>query len=325
MRSHSFPASTPYQQCIADDPVFNPAVHLALGTPSDTLALSDLGYQQRPVNVPSDVALTTSFQLLSAEGVAALYHVCKQLEQFSTSNLRVERNVRGGVYRSTFLRDFALSVDVAEHLGNLLHTPLAPHGMPHQLAHINFQPLTPGKNVDKWHRDTLQVDYVLFVTDPNDVEGGEFQYFRGTYDEMSELQKLQQPVPHDRIVAPHIPGPGYAVLMQGDQVVHQARGIEAGERITLVNGYTWLKSEARDYSALGQLVNADAEPTVIAEYTRHMALRCQSRLQECVDYPDFNSGTEYHLRKLKTAKRELEDAIQKLQLLDKEEMQHFGD
>jgi len=70
--------------------------------------------------------------------------------------------------------------------------------------------------------------------------------------------------------------------MQGDHVVHQARGIEQGERITLVNGYTYLDSSAADFSALEQLVHADPEPTVVAEYARHMALRCQSNLSSCI-------------------------------------------
>jgi len=38
-----------------------------------------------------------------------------------------------------------------------------------------------GYGIDKWHYDTLQVDYVMFVTDPNEVEGGEFQYFKSLW------------------------------------------------------------------------------------------------------------------------------------------------
>ena len=65
-------------------------------------------------------------------------------------------------------------------MSKLLQTPLAPHGIGHQLEHLNYQPLASGENVGKWHWDTLQVDYVMFVTDPQEVEGGEFHYFNGT-------------------------------------------------------------------------------------------------------------------------------------------------
>jgi len=197
--------------------------------------------------------------------------------------------------------------------------------MPHQLAHLNYLPLAPGENVDKWHTDTLQVDYVIFITDPNRVKGGEFQYFNGTREEMAELRARGEPVPLERIIAPRMPGPGYAVLMQGDHVVHQARGVKEGERITLVNGYTYLDSAARDYSAIGQLVHADPERTVIAEYARHMALRCRSRLDGCIDRPDFETDAKGKAQQLRRARLELDDAIAQLESLGHEDMRHFGD
>ena len=32
-------------------------------------------------------------------------------------------------------------------------------------------------------------DYVMFVTDPKKIKGGQFQYFYGTKDEMAENKK----------------------------------------------------------------------------------------------------------------------------------------
>ena len=325
MNNRTFPTTSPFHERISDDPVFDPANHLSLGQPENTITLSDLGYAEQPPGVPSPIAATTCFRVLSDEGVEALHHVCKQLEAFATSNPRIARNVRGGVYRSTFLRDLAMSEDVSQHLSELLQTPLVPHGMPHQLAHLNFAPLVPGENVDKWHWDTLQVDYVMFVTDPNSVEGGEFQYYNGTRDEISGLRARGESVPVEKIIAPAMPGAGYAVLMQGDHVVHQAKGIREGERITLVNGYTYLDTESTDYSALGQLAHADPESTVYAEYTRHMALRCQTILSHCIEQPDFGGNTKSHADQLRRARRELDDAIAKLESSAPEEMRHLGD
>ena len=325
MTRPDFPANGPYSERIADDPPFDPTRHLALERPDAFVTLADLGYDEASIGVPTPVAATSCFRILSDEGVAALQHVCRQLEPFATSNPRVARNVRGGVYRSAFLRDLALSPDVTAHASELLRTPLAPHGMPHQLAHLNFQPLVPGANVDKWHWDTLQVDYVMFVTDPTRVKGGEFQYFRGTREDMTALRARGEPVPTDRVIAPRMPGPGFAVLMLGDHVVHQARGIDAGERITLVNGYTYLDASVRDYSALGQLVHADPEPTVIAEYGRHMSLRCRSTLDDCIDRPDFGGDARAMAERLRRARLELDDAIAQLEALGYEDMRHFGD
>ena len=122
-----------------------------------------------------------------------------------------------------------------------------------------------------------------------------------------------------------MPGPGFAVLMQGDHVVHQARGIKEGERITLVNGYTYLDPAARDYTAIGQLVHADPERTVLAEYARHMALRCRSMLSDCIERPDFELDAEQQAQRLRRARFELDDAIAQLESLRDEDMRHFGD
>lgn len=122
-----------------------------------------------------------------------------------------------------------------------------------------------------------------------------------------------------------MPGPGYAVLMQGDHVVHQARGIREGERITLVNSYTYLEPSARDYSAIGQLVHADPKKTVLADYTRHMALRCHHNLNECIEKPDFNSDATTQAQRLRRARVELDDAIAQLESLEQEGVRHFGD
>ena len=69
-------------------------------------------------------------------------------------------------YRSKFLRDLCLSDEVSLFLSDIAGISLSPHTIPHQLGHINFNPLELEKNIDKWHVDTLTFDYVLFVTDP---------------------------------------------------------------------------------------------------------------------------------------------------------------
>ena len=322
-----FPDSSPALEPIKDDIAFDPAIHLALEQPQQIFTLSDLNYgDEISGTTPTDVAATSCFRLLSDAGVEAMYHVCKQLEAFTTSNPRISRNTRGGVYRSQFLRDFSLSVDVAEHLSQIMKTPLLPHAMGHQLSHLNYQPLTVGESVDKWHYDTLQVDYVMFVTDPNKVDGGEFQYFAGTRDEMAALHKAGQPIPADRVISPAMPGPGYAVLMQGNYVVHQAKGIRSeGERITLVNGYNYADLSIPDYSAIDQLVYADPESYVTAEYTRQMALRCGQHLQAISNQTDFNASRTQQIERLQNARKVLDEAIALLGDDTHQEMKHFGE
>jgi len=183
------------------------------------MSLTQLGYSADDIaECPTDFAATSVFRMLSDEGAACLLDVCKQLESFTTSNPRIARNTRGGVYRSKYLRDLCLSPDVAAFMGELAGIDLMPHTIPHQLGHLNYNPKEIGADVDKWHVDTLRYDYVMFVTDPTTVQGGAFQYFNGTKDEIAALKARENAVPQDRVISPVMPGPGYAVFMQGNMV-----------------------------------------------------------------------------------------------------------
>lgn len=321
-----FPQSNPFVDYINDDPVFDPARHLALTEPENLLSLSELGYgEEIDGTSPTDIAATSAFRILSEEGTELMLHVCQQLEAFTSSNARIAKNCRGGTYRSKFLRDFSLSQDVAEHLSSIMKTQLVPHAMGHQLSHLNYAPPELSEDVDKWHYDTLQVDYVMFVTDPKKISGGEFQYFLGTRDEMQALYEAKETLPAERVVAPEIPGPGYAVLMQGNYVVHQAKGLkEKGERITLVNGYNYADKNTPDYTAFKQLILADPESLATAEYIRHVALRCAGNLEEVINQPHFETDKSVQLQKLYEARRELEIGIAQLEDDNVEEMKHFG-
>ena len=308
---------------LKDEPEFNPARHLALEMPEVIESLSDFGYDDEAIAAcPSDFAVTSVFRVLSDEGADCLRAVCDQLEAFTTSNARIDRNVRGGVYRSRFLRDLCLSPDVTAFMSHIAKLPLAPHSIPHQLGHLNYNPLQVGKNVDKWHVDTLRYDYVMFVTDPQSVKGGAFQYYRGTKDEVARLKADGKPLPQDKVISPYMPGPGYAVLQQGNMVVHQAKGLEEeGRRITMVNGYVAADPRIEDYSRYDQLSLVDPAHIVTAEYARHEALRAQ----ELINQAGFDSDRDIYIHSLREAARRLTQAANVIEKADSAQIEHFGD
>lgn len=312
---------------LANEPEFNPSLHLALESPKEIFRLSDFGYSESEIaECPSDFAISGVFRVLSDEGAASLYEVCKLLESFSSSNSRIEKCVRGGVYRSKFLRDLCLSREVTTFVSDICGASLFPHTIPHQLGHLNYAPEKVGTNIDKWHVDTLRYDYVMFVTDPNKNKGGSFQYFRGAKHEMALLKERGEPLPLDKVSSPVIPGAGYAVMQQGNMVVHQAKGLEApGERITMVNGYILEDPSFRDYTRYDQLSLADPSHVAAAEYSRHIA--CQGRrLLECeIDSGLFTSDREFYAARLSETAKMLEEAASQIRASEKSEMEHFGD
>ena len=314
-------------ELLSCEPEFVPSVHLALEPPTQVMSLTDFGYTQEQIaDCPSDFAVTNIFRILSDEGAACLYQVAKQLEAFTTSNPRIERCTRGGVYRSKFLRDLCLCPEITEFISGFVGVDLMPHTMPHQLGHLNYAPKTVGENIDKWHVDTLRYDYVMFVTDPAKQQGGAFQYFKGTKHEVAACRAEGKALPAEKIISPVMPGPGYAVMQQGNMVVHQAKALTApGERITMVNGYIPADPAFEDYTRYDQLTFADPVPIATAEYSRHVALHARRMIDEMVRETRFDEDRAFHAGQLRHLATILNKAVTDIEVAENAEMEHFGD
>lgn len=118
--------------------------------------------------------------------------------------------------------------------------------MPSQQVYVNYALDDISKAVDAWHYDGIGFDYVLMVSDPTGFKGGNFEYFKGTREEVAGLFGLQvhevrygihQDFSLERVIKVRFPEAGYAIFQQGDRVVHRvARLLEPAERITVVPG-----------------------------------------------------------------------------------------
>ena len=322
-----FPASVPDGFTpLLNEPVFDAAKHLQIEMPDEIYSLADLGYSEAEIAAcPTPFGATSVFRILSDVGAAAMLEVASMLEEFTTSNARIARNVRGGAYRSKFLRDLCMCPEVTAAMSEICGIPLLPHTIPHQLGHLNYNPEVVGENVDKWHVDTLRIDYVMFVTDPKSVEGGEFQYYQGTKEAFLADRKAGIPVDEAKVVSPAMPGPGYAVLQQGNMVVHRAKGLSApGKRITMVNGYVPQDIRFPDFSRYDQLVQVDPPHVASSEYARHVNWMVRERLS--ADLAEFTFIED----KAGIANQLSEHADMLCQTADQllstyDEVEHFGD
>ena len=165
----------------------------------------------------------------------------------------------------------------------------------------------------------------MFVTDPTKNQGGQFQYFKGTKEEMAALKKAGQDVPADRIISPAMPGPGYAILQQGNLVVHQAKGLTApGERVTMVNGYVPYDPRFPDYSRYDQLCHADPEDVVTTEYSKHVAVQANRFLEQNLVQQRFGENPDDIAQDLEQAAKMLQFAAAQIRA-GKSAMEHFGD
>eukprot|EP00049_Salpingoeca_infusionum_P002087 m.53967 g.53967 ORF g.53967 m.53967 type:complete len:267 (+) comp11379_c0_seq3:50-850(+) len=178
-----------------DEITFDPSIHLALSEPETVKFLTkDFGYtpeQLRDMNITvSDLGATTCFRVLSDEGVKAFNTVVSRLSRHARISERIPRVLRGGIFRSKFLRDLCFCPELTVHLSKMAQTQIVPHPMAIHNGHINLKPIKdPAKPVDRWHVDGTPFVMVLFATDPTTHEGGNFEFFNGTMHEGEELFK----------------------------------------------------------------------------------------------------------------------------------------
>ncbi|MBN3922721.1 MAG: hypothetical protein HWQ37_06110 [Nostoc sp. NMS4] len=323
-----FPQCSPpgYEYLPDEVIIYNPQRHLALEKPTTIYRLGDLGYEESIIaKFPTNLAITSPIRLLSESGVAALYEVSLALQRYRQGCERIPNMVRGAVYRSKFVRDLCLCPVVTEFLSEIAGTPLAPHSMPLMLGHFNFAPQDLTQAVDKWHTDTIAFDYVLMVTDPSQLLGGKFQYFNGTKEEGAEILKYAEDLPEDRIITPVFPGAGYAVLQQGNMVMHRATGLMyPAERITMVNGYVSLDVNFPDQSRFADMKAVDEHHVLFPEWARYKAWRSRSQLDAMIQELPFTNDRTALCAALRSAIADVEAAIADIEQTDESKMLYYG-
>ena len=294
------------------EPEFDPHSDLALEFPTEKVMLSDLGYHPDVIaSKATPFAVSSPFRVLSSQGASTLLSITRQLRNFSVSSQRIENMVRGGCYRSRWLRDLCTSKEIAAHMSAIYGIPVAPHPMVVQLGHLNFEPANLSAAVDKWHHDTLPLDFVMMVTDPAALAGGEFEWFHGTKDEAAAYAPL--PPPAKRRVAPTFPGAGYAIALHGDMVVHRGAPLtQPGERITFVNGYVAMDTRVDEQSRSRDLIGLDDPEVLYTEWAKYAAWRSAGRLQHLIADLDFTSDVEQVARRLQAAIADVQRAADEM-------------
>jgi hypothetical protein len=323
-----FPETQPVgYHWLEDEPVFDPAVHLQLEEPSEIIMLTDLGYSAEDIaGKATPVAASAPFRVLSDEGAAVMLDIARTLKSFmKPAGDRIENAMRGGCYRSRWLRDLCISQDVNSHLEAIYGTEIAPHPMPVHLGHMNFEPKKIDTAIDKWHHDTLPLDYVLMVTDPKSTNGGDFEYFVGTKAEAAELAAAGKTPPPERTVAPEFAGPGYAIALHGDMVVHRAGPlIELAERISMVNGYVALDTTLDEQSRHIDLIAVDDPEVLWTEWAKMAAWRSQGRLATLVEELPFTSDRERVVAELEAAIADANQAVAEMRAGTVDQIAHYG-
>ena len=322
-----FPTTQPAgYEWFDDEPPFDPEHHLQLEDPVEVTMLADLGYEEAEIATKATpVAASSPFRMLSDEGAAVMLATARRLRAFARpAGNRIERMVRGGCYRSRWLRDLCISQEVSDHLERIYGIAVAPHPMALQTGHLNYEPSRLDAAIDKWHHDTVPLTYVMPVTDPDLVAGGRFEYFLGTKQEAAALAAEDRTPPPERTMAPDFGRPGYAVAMQGDMVVHRAAALtEPCERISVVSAYVTLDTAVDEQSRTADLIIVDDHEALWTEWAKMAAWRSRGRLQSLIDEIEFTSDRDAVVARLESAVADVRKAIGEMRAGERM-TEHYG-
>jgi hypothetical protein len=288
-----FPNSRPHQYLpLTGEPKFKADIHLSLSQPDNTVHLSDLGYSAKDVAAcESTFAYCTAFRVLSDEGVRVMKETCQKIYSNRNSSTGTGANrlgsyARGAGYRSTFIRDFCDSPELAEHISRISRVSLVRHSVPAVACGINYAPDDITKAVDTWHVDSVSFDMVMMLSDPSLIKGGEFQIFKGTKEQGQALLGINgeegkdAKLPSERIETLAFPAAGYGFLQQGNMIFHRAcRLLEKADRITMVPSFEVMPATAKDATNSVNMSSWE-DPGIVPELARHELRRASARLQE---------------------------------------------
>jgi hypothetical protein len=258
----------------------------------------------------SPVAMSEPFRILSDEGAAVALSIARELEKQAVGDARSKR-LRGCTYRSQFFAGLYSDHRLTEFLSGLARADLREHPVGHHQVQLNFAPEELSKDVDVWHYDVVAYDFVMILTDPEPMKGGNTEFFHGTIEEGMRILSERGELPFDRIGKVEYPGPGWAFLQQGHRVLHRAASLEEPyPRISLVASYYCADADWREPTILSPLRKADGRDIALVEWANYAAYRTVARLQSFLArQPDFSVSLAEVKRQLTECLGDAERAI----------------
>jgi hypothetical protein len=290
--------------------------YLHLASPPKVRTLDEFGDRNSEAAL-SPVAISEPFRVLSDEGAAAALRIARELEGHAVGDARSKR-LRGCTYRSQFFAGMYSDPRLIEFLSNLAQAELREHPIGHHRVQLNFAPEELSQDVDVWHHDVVAYDFVLLLTDPALMKGGNTEFFLGTVEEGMKILSERGELPPARIGRIEYPGAGWAFLQQGHRILHRAARLEeAYPRISLVASYYCVDAEWREPTILSPLRKADGRDIALVEWANYAAYRTVQRLQGFLArQPDFSASLAEVKQQLAECLGDAERAIEEFDSTD---------
>jgi len=141
---------------------------------------------------------------------------------------------------------------------------------------------------------------------------------------MTAMANRGETPPRDRVAVPEFKGPGYAIALHGDMVVHRAAALaEPAERISMVNAYVATDTSKDDQHRHKDLTLVDNPDVIYTEWARHAAWRARDRLDNVIAQLPFSSDRQHVASTLEAAVRDVNDAVNEMRDESEHSLHHY--
>lgn len=319
---------------VADEPRYDPSLHLAPQNPESVVLLPDFRTAEADTvqmqNSASQLAFTKTFQLFSEEGTRVLHNIILREKHRAHKNHRNEE-LRGLYYLSPFVRDVMTCPVLLAHLEKFTGEPVVPHFLSMNSPAVNFgkAPARQGsttdsdaadqKVVDHWHFDSVAYVGVALVSDTAEMVGGDLQVMKKekfAAVDMLNTQAEGTKIPEDVLVTVKYEKPGYCILVQGSEILHHVTRVEKAkeDRLSFIMAFQPANCFRPDKTVLDTWKRFDAvDKTAPYEYARLKAHKLSHALSHYVKNQPFSADGGVLSEKLKAVRDELTRTIDLLE------------
>jgi hypothetical protein len=262
------------------------------------------------------LAFSSPFKVLSLEGVSVMRGLVSRYQDRSKlkqSHSRIPLCIRGLGYISPFIREMNECSIINEIVSTIAREELCAHGMPMNYGHVNVGIIGNDRPVDAWHIDSVDYVMVIILSNMTDAKGGALQVALQPEAKAKQLLREKGELREgDEMMTVSYPGAGYAIVMQGSQILHHVTNVETAKepRISLVNSY--MRRNVFGVDGTKYSLFADGDPKHISglDFARMKAWRIKGMMDYLLSNIKHTDDSESYLCVLDRAKTELEETTE---------------
>ena len=118
----------------------------------------------------------------------------------------------------------------------------------------------------------------MAASDWTQLDGGRFEFFTGTKNEAADIKASRRQLPSERVVSAQYPGAGWAVVQQGNMVVHRAAPLRTlAERTSFLVSYVATNLDLPETNVIRDYTTMDPDHIIYPEWGTSQGMACKSK------------------------------------------------